>query len=1027
MKFLRVLLFASTAIIVLILVGVGVAFNSSFQTWATRRALAAQPDLKADVGRVSVGLNRIELGNIRLVRPGMILTLPSATVDVSAIKAAGKKVDVKKIVAHGWTLDLTAPAKVAGSLPPGRKGLAGYVAVLATVSAAPAEKSAAFHGIFGRMKLPVELSLDRADLAGEVIFPTEADKPPGRAKVTLTGGQLGAGKEGSFTVVADATLTGAVTSLSSRSQIGIRMDTPSSIDRIAATTEAKAIGAQFPNGAELQSNLKAERGTQGAETYRLVATSGGRTLVSLDAELPSGAARLDGKVVLAVRDTDLSPFALGRPVPTFVATADTKFWADTAFERFGASGTLDLAVSKLEAIQKELGTVGALKINATFALEHTGTSLRVTTLQARVDGVKPLATVDVRQAFEYILESGELRVADANRDLVALTVEVFPLAWAQPFLGKLALTGGEARGAFVVRAAGGGFSVRPQAPFTVSSFSLSQDGNAVLRDVSLSLNPSADVTPKGWQAEIADFSARSGSATLLSLSAKAGQVSGDKQPVKATGSFAVDLPGTLAQPVAAGAVRLSRGAAKGQFTLSSGEKQEVATQVVISDLAAANQESLPKVSIDLRADIAANGQFAAQMPLLVEQAGRKSDLSIDAKGKSSSAGVEVEARVSSTLVHVNDMKSLLLPLAGDTKAKPTRPTPSPTPDTKPVWAGVKGKLSLALQQVIYSPDLTVRDINGTVSIAEAAVTLEALKAVLGTGGQLAVSGGVTFVPATAKPYTLKADIAVSNLDSGATLKAFSSGPALPLVEGKFDLASKVSASGPNLASLADQARGDVKISSKGGLFRPVPSNYVEALGSARTQILKRTEQVSAISSLAGALGAKLPGNLGGTTAKIQSLAERIGDLEAIVKLIAEVKFDQLTFDAGGDNNLDTVLRDLTITAPELRFVGAGGLKYQPNVPLWKQALSLKLNGAARGKAAEVMKKGNLLGEQVDGLGYTPLSLAIDVDGTAEKPDTSKLVASLIEKVLSLKLEPGEIEKIRQGDIASLLALLGQLK
>lgn len=1025
MKIWRVLLIAAASLVVVLVIATVLVFNSGFQTWIARKAVAAQPDLKADIGRVSVGLNQVELTSVKVTQPGLILTLPSASIDVSVLKAASKKVEVKRLTAHGWTLDLTAPQKVAGARVLGRQGLAGYVAVLGQAQAAPATQAEAFQGIFSQLKLPVDLAVDAVDLAGEVIFPMEPGQPAGRARVTITGGQLAAGREGSFVVTADAGLAGAVTSLSSRSQIGVRMDTPSSIDRVSVKMDAKAVGTQFPQGAALQLDLNAERRSGGTESYVALIKSAGKSLVDLQAQLPLGAKKLEGKVLLSMQDSDLTPFALGRPLPAFTAKADSAFGVDTQFTQFQANGTLDLVLSKLEVIQKELASLGVLRVNATFAAEQVDSLLRVSTLQARVDGEKPVAVIDVRQAFEYNLETSELRGVDTTRDLVAISLEGVPLAWAQPFLSNMSLSGGEARGAFIVKAAGGGFSVRAQAPLTVSTFSLAQDGAPLLKDIALSVSPSADVTPQGWQAELADFAVRSGTVKLLSLAAKAGQVSGQKEPIKATGTFAVDLPGVLAQPAAGGAVVLNRGAASGQFTASSGEKQEVAAQMVFSDLVS-GQEAFPKVSLDVRADLGADGKFAAQVPIQLEKEGRNSDVQLEAKGTQTAAGVEVNARVTSTMLHVDDVKILGAPFAGASSEQPVSSPPN-TPDNKPIWAGIKGQLTLALQQVVYSPELIVKDINGSVSISEAAVTLEALKAVLGTGGQVAVNGGLTFTPVAKQPYTLKADVAVTNLDSGATLKAFKSGDALPLVEGKFDLTTKVAASGASLDALADQARGDVRITSKGGLFRPVPSNYVDALSSARTQLLKRTEQAGAISSLAGALGAKLPGNLGGATAKVQAVAERLGELEAVVKLISEVKFDQLTFDAGSDSNLDTILRDLTITSPELRFVGAGGLKYQPDVPLWKQALSLRLNGAARGKAAEAMKKANLLGDSVDALGYIPLTLAVNVDGTAEKPDTSKLVAALIEKVLALKMEPGDLERIRQGDIASLLNLLTQLK
>lgn len=1026
MKFLRILLFASLGLVVLLLIGAGIGMTPGFQTWLARRVIAKQPDMKADIGRVAIGLSQVELTAIRIARPGLLLTLPAATVDVSVMQAAAGKIAVKRLKAHGFTLDLTAPQKLSGLTAPGRRDLAGYFAVLSTTHAAPGEKSAAFKGIFDQLKLPVELSVGELDLAGDVIFPAAGGKPA-RAKIVLTGGQLAAGQDGKLTLQAEAALSGAVTSLSSKGTIGIHMDTPSSIDRITVLNDLTASGESIPNGAKLQAELKAGRDAQGGEGYSLVLRSDGKTLADVVATLAAGDGKLAGTIKVAARDRDLAPFALGQAVPEFDATADSSFEVDTSFTQFNVNGTLELSLDKLAVVQKELAAIGPLRVSANYAVEQADGFVRVRALRARVEGTADAAAlVEVRQPFDYNLASGELRMADNRRELIALGLQSLPLSWAQPFLGALRLNGGQASGAYLVTAAASGFSVRPDGPLTVSPVSIFRDGQPLVHELSLSVAASADVTPRGWQAEIGNLTARSGPGTLVTLTAKAGQVIGDGQPLKATGAFTVDLPGVLAQPVAGAAADLTGGTITGNFTASSGEAQEVAAQLVFSGLTArALQGNLPKVSVDVRASRDAAGSFVAQVPLLVELAGRKSDLAFDAKGRVTDAGVDLDARMTSTLIHADDMKILLAPFAGG--EQPVRQTPQFGPDAKPAWSGVTGKLTFGLKEVVYSPELTVRDLNGMLSIADAAVTLQALKAILGPGGQLSLSGGLTFVPATPKPYALKADFSVVNLDSGATLKAFDLSPAMPLVEGRFDLSTKVQASGANLASLADQASGDVKVSSNGGLFRPIPTNYLAAITSARTELLKRTEQVGAISSLAGALGAKLPGNLGGATAKAQALAERLGRLESIVKLISEIKFDQLTLDAGSSTTLDTVLRDLTITSPELRFVGAGGLKYQPGVPLWKQAMSLKLNGFARGGTAELMKKSDLLGEKEDSLGYFPLSLAVNIDGTAEKPDTSRLVSALLEKVLSLKLDAAGIERLRQGDLGTILNVLTQLK
>jgi hypothetical protein len=287
MKLKRVLLFGSLAVLVLLVALVALAFNSGVQTWAVRRALKGQPDLSVEVGRVSVGLQSVVLSQITLRQPGLKLTLPEVTSELSVIDAVSRKVRVRRVKAHGWTLDLTAPAPLAAGGSPERRAVAGYFAVLSGVngnaSAAPAPKAEAFAGIFGLLRLPVELSLEDADLAGAVIFPTAAGQPAGRAVVTVTGGKLGAAREGRFRVEAKAEMSGAVSQLTATSDIGLRMDAPDSIDRVSAVTDLVAVGSRFPGGGPAEGGPA--RRARGSGRRKLPRDGGGGT---------KGAARSSG-------------------------------------------------------------------------------------------------------------------------------------------------------------------------------------------------------------------------------------------------------------------------------------------------------------------------------------------------------------------------------------------------------------------------------------------------------------------------------------------------------------------------------------------------------------------------------------------------------------------------------------------------------------------------------------------------------------------------------------------------------------
>lgn len=276
MKLKRVLLFGSLAVLVLLVTLVALAFNSRVQTWAVRRVLTGQPDLAVEVGNVSVGLQRVVLSQITVRQPGLKLTLPEITADLSVIDAVSSKIRVRRVKAHGWTLDLTLPAPLARGGAPERRAVAGYFAALSGASAnantpaVPATKAEAFAGIFGLLRLPVELSLEEADLAGSVIFPTAAGQPAGKASVTVTGGKWVQRARGVVSRGGQGRDVRAVSQLTATSDIGLRMDAPDSIDRVSAVTDLLAVGTQFPGGARLKAALLAERGAQGVENYRVM-------------------------------------------------------------------------------------------------------------------------------------------------------------------------------------------------------------------------------------------------------------------------------------------------------------------------------------------------------------------------------------------------------------------------------------------------------------------------------------------------------------------------------------------------------------------------------------------------------------------------------------------------------------------------------------------------------------------------------------------------------------------------------------
>ncbi len=989
MKFFRFLLLGVGAVVVLLLLVVGLVLNSDFQTWAARKALAAHPEFKSSVGRLEVGLNHVHLEQVYSVREGVVLTLPMADVDLPLLAAARQNIEIKKLVAKGWTLDLTkaSPKTVAGILEglrasePAVRGPS--FSILSSAYAADPRPKPAFAGIFDQLKLPIDLSVDAIELEGEIIFPGAAGQPPGRAKVVLTGGQLGAKREGKFNFTAQTTLaeTAPVSALNASGTLTAVMDTPRTFVRIGAVIDAEARGAQFPNGTKLALKLDADRTTTG-ENYQLNAETPRRRVVALAANFPAASAgerQLKGTWTLDVSDGDIAPFALGRPLSVFTAKGTGKFESDVTLTFFSGSGRLDATADKLGQLRPELAAIGAVQLLADFDLHQDGKAVRVTSLAIELAGSRPVIALRSLQEFEFNPKTGELKVADPSKDLVALDLKGVPLAWFQAFVKDLTVTGEDVQGAWIVGARGGGFAFRSTAPLTVNALSVAKKGQSMLSAVNVSLRLSADYTPQGWQAELAEMSAQSGGVSLLVLDAKAGQLAGKDQPIKATGHWTANLPALLAQP-AAGLTGLIRGQAAGEFAASFGSKQEIQAKLAITGLTAdpkLTAETLPTIQADVRADIDSAGKITVNAPVLIERAGRKSDLTLAGTLTSNTAGMTIDARVTSVFLATDDAQVLALPFAGKNgvAAKTNQPAGR---DERPVWSGFNGQVALALKKVTHQQKFEVTDLNGVLRIEAGSFKLDGISAGLGEGSGLKLNGEITFEASRKEPYALSADFGLSNFDPAPLLRALDPGkPAT--IEGRFDATSRLTGTGINLAQVVERTRGEFQLSSKAGIFRALRADLSDKLQKTQT----------AVAALGGLLGA--------VTKKesISDFANKTQIVSDIAAALAEIPFDQLNVVVARDATLNFILRDFTLISPEVRLKGTGEIRAEDKKPILAQPLDLRLQLAARGRLADLMTRASLVDGRQDNLGYVGFSVPIHLAGSLESPDTSELKNALL--------------------------------
>lgn len=966
MKRVRLLLLGGVALLVLALGAVAVAFNSTFQTWLARKALAAQPGMNGTLGALAAGLNRVELADVRIESQGAVLTLPALEADLPLVPAGlNKNVQIRRLVAHGWTLDLTH-ARNAGVEPR---------PVVAAAAAGPI-----IQGAFARLHLPVDLSVGELDLAGVVVLPAVPNHPAARVSVTVRGGGLAVSQEGHFTI--DIAGTSEDGTFNLHSEFAATMDTPRSFGRLAVASDAAVRGPRFPQGVKLNSRIDAQR-TPAGETYHLALADGDKTLADVQADYTAVGSRVAGRWKVNLHDTDLAPFALGREFPVFTATGEGGFETDATFAEIHATGRLDGSADKLSVLRSELAAVGAIKVSADFDVLQHGDSFRVERLNAILSGAQPVLTVHALQSFEFNARTAGLSVADPAQDLLWLSLQGVPLAWARPFLSELALSGDGLRGEIAASARNGGLTLRSKSPLALSHLGVSRAGAPLLKDVDVSASLSADYAPKGWQISVPDFTARCGGATLAALDLKAGQLAGKDQPLKAAGHWSANLPALLAQPVAAGPVQLADGTAQGELTASIGpEAQQFQLRAVLANLVTLAKETLPTVTADLRVDLDRAGKVTFSAPLLFERAGRKSDLALAGTLTHAAAGLTVDARLTGDSVVVEDVQLIAAPLASSLSKTPPPSAPPAVADTVPFWHGVSGQVALALKKIVYASQFQVNDITGVIRVGEGALRLEGVHAGFGADSDLKLNTGITFTSAAPAPYALTADIALLNFDAAPAFRALDPTKP-PTIEGRINLASRLSGGGKNLADLAARVRGEMELTSKGGLFRALNSDIAGKVEKTKSTVAALGGVLSAVT------GRQSFDNLGN---KAQILTD-------ITKSLAEIPFDQLSVSAARDDSLNVLLKDFTLISPEVRLGGGGRITYAEGVPLLAQTLNVELNLAARGRLGDLMKRAGLLDTKQDALGYTAFMMPLKIGGTLAHTDTTELRNAILNSAL----------------------------
>lgn len=982
MRAKRILLISGGAAACVLLLALGAAFSPPVQTWAARTLVASAAHRGASLRRLSVGLNRMSLEDLRVAMDGGVLVVPSADAELDVASAVlGRGVRVRNLVAKGWTLDLARSR--------GPRAAASSAAARGPGSSAAARALAA---VLAAFNVPANLSVDGVDLEGTVVLPDEGGRPMGRARVSVAGGGLAAGRSGRFVCGATAALDDAeapVSVVALRGTLSASMDALGTFTRASVKLAATASGRQFPSGIGLAGEASASREGE-TTTYTISLSRGAERIASIDAESSGGSQRVSGGWRLDLKDTDLAPFALGRRLPSFMVTGEGRYELATATHLLHSQGRIRASADRLGVVAEELSALGRVDLSADFDFASAGSSLRVDRLEASIAGAAPAASVRALQAFEFNTATGELKVAGPVGDLVGISIQAVPLSWLMGAMPGIGLGGSDAQGEFVIRAEEGRLALRTRAPLSATGVSLSRSGRPVASGLDVSAFLLADYAPQGWQVQLAPLEVRSDGIEMLSIEARLGRLAAPGETLKAAGSWSVRLPALLAQPCAAALPRLAGGDAIGSFEASFGPTRELLVKVALRELAMSGgvPSALPSITSDIRADIEPSGRTAFNIPLHLDYGSRTADLILSGAFSPDGDVPVIDAALSAPELSADDVAAIAALCGRGGPAAGPGPSPGGAPAAAaPFWPSVRGRLSFRVKELAF-PQVAMRELRGSFVLDPASLRIESGTANIGEASAVRLDGELKHAAGSPRPYSFWASVAAGNIASAPLFRAMDPDRA-PAIDGRFDVTGHLSGEGEGLGDLLDRAEGDCRLSSKDGSFRVLQT---DAAGSVKQ------------------VGSKLAGALDSVTSLFGKKAEKIAEaLTESASALSEIHYDQLSVSAERGPDLSIRVTELALIAPEERIAGAGKITYQEGVPIRDQPLSLDLDLGVRGRLGRFMGAVGMLKDAEDELGYTPVYQPVHLGGTLGRIDQSQWREMLIQA--PLRKGSGLIDKL----------------
>jgi len=648
---------------------------------------------------------------------------------------------------------------------------------------------------------------------------------------------------------------------------------------------------------------------------------------------------------------------------------------------------------RLPALLAAYAPVGPVQARGSAEFSQSANIVRIEQLALSVltmEG-RTMASVTTPEAFSVDTVSRQVTTASGRPgEVLHLQLNQFPLAMLQPWMGGLEVGGELADGGLSLSTRDGRLSLATASPWRLESLALGGGGRRWLQDLAAELQPSAEYSADGLKVSLASIRVRNAAGSSL-FTGHADFSAGPNlaQPkLDGTAAFELALADLAGQPLLAGETLPGQGKLSGETKFSLDHDLLGEGRFTLNGLvSAANGEPLPVANLSFRAGVSEKGDIALQVPLLVDRAGERSDLTLAASLHPAPGGRTLEAKITGTHVVVDDLAALArvlaMPAAVGPAAAPGAPPAAPA-GIGPAWAGLTGQATLDVKSLVYGRSAEITGLTGRVTLGPTRAIVDQVAGKVGADGQLKLGAEIRYAAGQPLPYTSKLDFNLQGFEVGPLFKVIAPDRP-PTVEGRFDIKSQAEGAGATLADLLGRTRGDVALQSRKGTFRGL-------------------QQAANVSRAAGIIGsaARLFGNLG---ERVENLTSRVDVAAEVANMLAQVPYDQLNVRLSRDPSLNVKISDFTLVSPNVRLQGDGQITYDAAKSLLGQPLQLRVNMGVMGQMESLLTKAksSLLSGERDDLGYMKLKDPFAIGGTLGKPDPSQLYTLLGRSVLDMLL------------------------